>query len=124
MKIHHARLQFGLWLVVCLPLPSHAGVEVPYWLYPEWIAAKVIDFHARNTERAEAAQAQAQAKKNDNTNGASNGGGNGGGNGNNVEQNKRKTTMVPVETAQPKMNEKYLSKDELAELRKQLRQKQ
>ncbi len=47
------------------PLPSHAGMEVPYWLYPEWIAAKVMDFHARNTERFEIAQAQAKIKNND-----------------------------------------------------------
>jgi hypothetical protein len=119
MKIHSALLQLSLWLTACLPLPSHAGVEVPYWLYPEWIAAKVMDFHTRNSERLELAQAQTQAKNNGivtaNTNSPPV---------SNNEQTVRKTNLAPVETATAKINEKHLSKEELMELRKQLRQKQ
>ena len=116
---HRFRLQFGLCLAVFLPLPSHAGMEVPYWLYPEWIAAKVMDFHTRNTERIELAQAQAQAKNTANTaNAAST---------TNAalvnDQNQRRPNLAPVETATAKVNEKYLTKDELLELRRQLRQK-
>ena len=116
---HRFRLQFGLCLAVFLPLPSHAGMEVPYWLYPEWIAAKVMDFHTRNTERIELAQAQAQAKNTANTaNAAST---------TNAalvnDQNQRRPNLAPVETATAKVNEKYLTKEELIELRRQLRQK-
>lgn len=110
MKIHSVYLQFGLCLAASLPLPSQAGMEVPYWLYPEWIAARVMDFHTRNTERL--ALAQAQAKNNVSSNAATN-----------TEQNQRKPNLAPVETATPKVNEKHLSRDELIELRKQLRQK-
>jgi hypothetical protein len=116
MKIHSTylrfSLQFGLCLAACLPLTSHAGVEVPYWLYPEWIAARVMDFHTRNTERIELAQAQAKTKSNANSTMAVN-----------SDQNQQKPTLAPVETATPKINEKHLSKEELIELRKQLRQK-
>jgi hypothetical protein len=137
MKIHNAHLQFGLCLAACMPLPSHAGMEVPYWLYPEWIAAKVMDFHARNSERYEQAQILAQAKSTTTPSAASNT--------NsvmtitattasavtvgttattmNIESSVRKTNLAPVETATAKVNEKYLTKEELIELRKQLRQK-
>jgi hypothetical protein len=110
MKIHSVYLQFSLCLAASLPLPSQAGMEVPYWLYPEWIAARVMDFHARNTERLELAQAQ--AKNNVSSNAATN-----------MDQNQRKPNLAPVETATPKVNEKHLSREELMELRKQLRQK-
>ena len=105
-------LQFSLCLAAFLPLPGHAGMDVPYWLYPEWIAAKVMDFHTRNTERIELAQVQAQTKNNANTSISSSN-----------DQNQRKPNLAPVETAMPKVNEKHLSKEELMELRKQLRQK-
>ena len=118
MKIHSAYLQFGLWLATCLPLPSHAGVEVPYWLHPEWIAAKVMDFHARNTDRMLQAQAQSHAKNNGNVAVNANATTT-----SNNEQTVRKTNLAPVETATAKINEKHLSKEELMELRKQLRQK-
>jgi hypothetical protein len=122
MKIHSAHLrsslQFGLCLAFILPSPSHAGIEVPYWLYPEWIAAKVMDFHVRHTERIEQAQVVTQAKNNPN------------GTANtatatvtNSEQTVRKFNLPPVETATAKINEKHLTKEELIELRKQLRQK-
>ena len=116
MKIRSAylrfSLQFGLCMTVFLPQPSHAGMEVPYWLYPEWIAARVMDFHTRNTERIELAQAQAKAKTNANSTVTPSN-----------DQNQRKPNLAPVETATPKVNEKHLSKEELMELRKQLRQK-
>ena len=116
---HRFRLQFGLCLAVFLPLPSHAGMEVPYWLYPEWIAAKVMDFHTRNTERIELAQAQAQAKNTANTANAASTTNAALGN----DQNQRRPNLAPVETANVKVNEKHLSKEELIELRRQLRQK-
>ncbi len=118
MKIHSALLQFGLCLAACLPLPSHAGLEVPFWLYPEWISAKVMDFHSRNTERILLAQAQAQAKTNGNVAVNANASPT-----SNNEQTVRKVNLAPVETATAKLNEKHLSKEELMELRRQLRQK-
>lgn len=139
MKIHNTHLQFGLWLAACLPLPSHAGMEVPYWLYPEWIAAKVMDFHARNTERYEQTQMMAQAKNGASTNSSTTSNGTNTAStitGNaasapqgatsvpmNTELNNRKTNFAPVETATAKINEKHLTKEELIELRMQLRQK-
>jgi hypothetical protein len=134
MKIHNAHLQFGLWLAACMPLPSYAGMEVPYWLYPEWIAAKVMDFHARNSERYEQAQIIAQAKNTTNTSAASNATSPvtitppAAASGTTTtsmsnETGVRKTNLAPVETATAKVNEKYLTKEELIELRKQLRQK-
>ena len=120
--LHRFCVQFGLCLAVFLPLPSQAGMEVPYWLYPEWIAAKVMDFHTRNTERIELAQAQAQTKNSANpANGA-----NAASTSNSVignDQSQRRPNLAPVETATAKVNEKYLTKDELLELRRQLRQK-
>ncbi len=122
MKIHSALLQFGLCLAACLPLPSHAGLEVPFWIYPEWIAAKVMDFHSRNTERILLAQAKAQAQAQAKTNGNVAVNANASPTSNN-EQTVRKVNLAPVETATAKINEKHLSKEELMELRRQLRQK-
>lgn len=131
MKIRSAHLQFSLCLAACLPLPSHAGLEVPYWLYPEWIADKMMDFHHRNSERFEQAKVAAQTKNNPNgaTNAAANAAANNAANtaantATNNEPTVRKTNLAPVETATAKINEKHLSKEELMELRKQLRQKQ
>jgi hypothetical protein len=56
--------------------------------------------------------AQAQAKNNVSSNAAAS-----------TDQNQRKPNLAPVETATPKVNEKHLSREELMELRKQLRQK-
>lgn len=123
MKIHNAHLQFGLCLAACMPLPSHAGMEVPYWLYPEWIAAKVMDFHARNSERYEQAQILAQAKNTANPSAASAVSVGTTATTMNNDTSVRKTNLAPVETATAKVNEKYLTKEELIELRKQLRQK-
>lgn len=123
MKIHSIHLQFGLCLAVWLPLPSHAGMEVPYWLYPEWIASKVMDFHTRNTERSEQAQLVTQAKNNPNGSVSMSPNTANPPNILNTEPNQRKTNLAPVENANVKVNEKYLSKEELIELRKQLRQK-
>lgn len=124
-------LQFCLYLATCLPLPSHAGMELPYWLYPEWIAAKVVDFHTRNSERLEQAQLAAQAKNNANP-AATNSTATNAATANATpgtepaqkDQTVRKGSLAPVETAKIKINEKHLSKEELMELRKQLRQKQ
>jgi hypothetical protein len=134
MKIHSIHFYLSFILAAALPVPSYAQVQLPNWLNPFWIQAKLMDFHITNTERVEQVQAQAQAKKNAGASSSTNANGNGNGNGNvngngiattvaNADQIQRKTGLAPVETAQPKMNEKYLSKEELAELRKQLRQK-
>jgi hypothetical protein len=130
MKIHSIHLYLSFLTAAALPVPSYAQVQLPNWLNPFWIQAKLMDFHLTNTERVEQVQAQAQAKKNASANSSANANGSGNANANgiattvaNADQMQRKTGLAPVETAQPKMNEKYLSKEELAELRKQLRQK-
>lgn len=114
MKIHDTHLRLSFWLVALLPLPSNADIQIPFWLDPEWIQTKLMDLHIRNSERMaqEQAQAKAQAQVKSNANMA-----------NNHEQNPRRSSPAPVETALPKINEKYLNKEELAELRKQLRHK-
>jgi uncharacterized protein with NAD-binding domain and iron-sulfur cluster len=123
MRSYNIHFKFGLWLMACMPLSSHAALEMPYWLYPEWIVTKVVDFHTRNSDRLEQAQALEKAKS--------------------AAQAKTKSTvsnqtntlpttadtvsrqpkLAPVEYATPKINEKQLSKEELHELRMQLRQK-
>jgi hypothetical protein len=114
MKIHCVHLQICCCLAVCLPLPSYAGFELPYWLYPEWMAAKVMEFHLQNSERI--AMAQAQAKNSDKSNDI---------NGQKtIAKPAKNTNFAPVETATAKANDKQLSKEELIELRKQLRDKQ
>ena len=129
MKIHVTHLRLSFWLAALLPLSSSADIRIPFWMDPEWIQTKLLDFHVRNTERiaqeqvlakakAQAqtqsqAQAQAQAQAQINSNPTTT-----------HDPNGRRASLAPVETALPKMNEKYLSKEELAELRKQLRQKQ
>lgn len=128
MKIYSTHLYLSFLLAAGLPMTSYAQVQLPNWLNPLWIQAKLMDFHITNTQRVEQGQAQAQAKKNANSNGNGNANGNANSTGitttvATADQMPRKTGLAPVETAQPKMNEKYLSKEELAELRKQLRQK-
>jgi hypothetical protein len=124
MKIHSIHLYLSFLTAAALPVPSYAQVQLPNWLNPFWIQAKLMDFHITNTERVEQVQAQAQAKKNASANSSANANANGiATTVANADQMQRKTGLAPVETAQPKMNEKYLSKEELAELRKQLRQK-
>jgi hypothetical protein len=135
MKTYSVYLQFGLWLAACMPLPSYAGMEVPHWLYPEWIAAKVMEFHARNSERYEQTQIVAQLKTTTTPISSSNSvsivtitasptaGTTTPTTTMNSETSARKISLAPVETATAKVNEKYLSKEELIELRKQLRQK-
>jgi hypothetical protein len=123
MKNHSAHLQFCLWLAVCLPLPSHADIAVPNWINPKWLMAKVMDFHTKNSERYDQVQVLAQAKNT--SNGAANVPSNSLSNVvSSNDPNPRKTNFAPVENASVKVNEKHLSKEELMELRKQLRQKQ
>ncbi len=129
MKFHVTHLRLSFWLTALLPLPSSADIRIPFWMDPEWIQTKLMDFHNRNTERMaqELIQAKAKAQVQSQTQTQTqtqtpvqinpnpaviN------------DPNARRASLAPVETALPKMNEKYLSKEELAELRKQLRQKQ
>lgn len=101
-----------LFTIMLLPSASYAQVDVPDWLDPNWVYEKVMNFHTRNSERHEQAQAQAKAAaaaaaKNPNPTPPSPG--------------KTTKTLAPVETAVPKLNEKYLSPEELKELRRQLK---
>lgn len=132
MKINstHFRLSFfriSLLIAVALPLPSYAEIRLPHWLDPTWIQEKLMDFHARNTERIELAQAQTKKNANGNANDSGNINGAVSGNGATTpsvrnDKTQGNPSLAPVEIAVPKMNEKYLSKEELRELRKQLRQ--
>lgn len=129
MKIHSAHLQFCLCLAACLPLTSHAEMDVPHWINPKWLVAKVMDFHTKNSERFEQTQVIAQTKSTSPTSPALPVTANVAPNTvTNVvaskDLNPRKINLAPVENATAKVNEKYLSKEELMELRKQLRQKQ
>lgn len=118
MKINVTPFHLSFWLLTLWPLSSAADIRMPFWMDPQWIQTKLMDFHARNTDRVAeditqaAPNVQAQNQNNANFTTKSN------------EPNARRSSPASVETAVPKMNEKYLSKDELAELRKQLRQKQ
>jgi hypothetical protein len=129
MKFKRFFLYLGLSMASATPTLSHAQIEWPVWLQPEWIHAKLMDFHARNTERFNLAEANANAAaaaKNGTTNPQTA----------NVAQQqpgqqqplskpqlKPTGNLAPIETAVPKMNEKYLSAEELKELRKQLSQR-
>jgi hypothetical protein len=125
MKIYKTLIQFGLWLAACLPLASHAAMELPYWLSPDWIASKISKSSAKNTQRSEPTQNQNSSLASDNVNSD---------NINPISSNtsivqsapepaSRKPKLAPVEFVSPKINEKYLSKEELHELRMQLKQK-
>ena len=121
MKTLKTQIQFCLCLAAaCMPLSSHAAVELPYWLSPEWMATKIMGFHNRNTERLEQVQKQEKNKNSDNSTPTT---------ANSApvlpapELAPRKPKLAPIEFATPKINEKYLSKDELHELRMQLKQK-
>jgi hypothetical protein len=125
MKMHFTHLYpnfySNLMVAVCLTslaLPSHAEVQLPYWLSPSWIQAKVMDFHVRNSERYELAQQQIKqsqfAEKSILSTASADAA---------PESTLRKTGGAPVETVVPKVNEKYLSKEELLELRRQLQSK-
>jgi len=110
-----AHLYLKLLVTACLPLPSYADTLLPYWLSPTWVQSKVLDFHARNSEKYELAQQHSKQNTFLEKGGIST-----------VpvatiqEPTPRKTSDVPVENAAPKINDKYLSKDELLELRKLL----
>jgi hypothetical protein len=92
--------------VLLAPTTSYAQVDVPDWLHPSWIYEKVMGFHNSNAERFEQAQAKAAAKA--------------AADAKNPPQ-KPAPNLAPVVTAVPKLNEKYLSPEELKELRKQLK---
>jgi hypothetical protein len=126
MRNYNIHFKFGLCLVACMPLSSHAALEVPYWLYPEWIVTKVVDFHTRNTDRLEIAQKQEKAKNVDKftrTDGPNTANSANGTSTPAAETTTSKPKLAPVEYATPKINEKQLTKEELQELRMQLRQK-
>lgn len=123
MRSYNIHFKFGLWFMACMPLSGHAALEVPYWLYPEWIVTKVVDFHTRNSDRLEQAQAlekskiAAQAKTNSTVSNPTNT------LPTTADTALRQRKLAPVEYATPKINEKLLTKEELLELRMQLRQK-
>lgn len=122
MKFHSTFLYLGLSMVTALPTLSHAQVAMPAWLQPTWIKAKLTDLPVKSSDHYEVSQ----------TNGVTN---NGTANLQmtppyNPQNNpqmlqppfKQAVNLAPVETAVPKLNEKYLTAEELKELRKQLRQ--
>jgi hypothetical protein len=136
MKFKRFFLYLGLSMASATPTLSHAQIEWPVWLQPEWIHAKLMDFHARNTERFNLAEsnanAAAAAAAKNGVSGVS--GVSGATNPQNASvtqpqqpqfkpQLKPTGNLAPIETAVPKMNEKYLSAEELKELRKQLSQR-
>lgn len=88
-----------------LPQLAYAQVQIPVWLQPSWVQAKLFEMHTRNSDRLELAQASANAKSMEPQG-----------------QLKQTAVLAPVEIAVPKLNEKHLSPEELKELRKQLRQ--
>lgn len=131
MNIHSTFLYLGLSLATASPTLSYAQVTLPGWLQPTWIKAKLTDVPVKNSDRYEVTQAntnntastnakQAPTNTNTNTNINTN---------NDVPnfnaampQSKLAVKLAPVETAVPKLNEKYLTAEELKELRMQLRQ--
>lgn len=123
MRNYNIHLKFGLWLAASMPLTSYAALEVPYWLYPEWIVTKVVDFHTRNSDRLELAQTQEKAKIVAQANSAPIVSNPANTAPTTPEAAPRKPKLAPVENATPKINEKQLTKEELHELRMQLRQK-
>ena len=125
MKIHCTFLYIGLSMTSALPMLSHAQATMPAWLQPSWLKTMFVDFPAKNTGRFELAQVTQ-------TNVVTNNGST------NMQTNqqtspqlnsqmqqalpKQNVRLAPIETAVPKLNEKYLTPDELKELRRQLRQ--
>jgi hypothetical protein len=125
MKIHSTFLNISLSMAMMSPQLSHAQFDIPLWMQPDWIQEKIMAFHARNSERYAQSQAQAQAAANTGT--SSNANTNTIVNANSSSSTnktwpKANMKLAPVETAVPVMNEKYLSKEELRELRNQLKQ--
>lgn len=99
-------LNLFMALALLSPSVSYAQVELPDWLNPGWVYEKVMNFHTNNAERFEQTQAKAAAKAAADAKNS---------------PPKPPTTLAPVVTAVPKLNEKYLSAEELKELRKQLK---
>ena len=112
----------GLSAAATSPMLSHSQVTLPEWLQPTWIKAKFTDSPTKTPDRYEVTQANV-VTNNGTTNPQSN---------QQLNQQlnqqilqppyKQSVILAPVETAVPKMNEKYLTAEELKELRKQLRQ--
>jgi hypothetical protein len=126
MKIYRTFLYLGLSVTSVSPGISHAQVTLPAWLQPAWIKAKLTDFPAKTADRYEMTQANVVTNNgttNLQTNTQSN---------QQLNQQlnqqmlpppyKQTVNLAPVETAVPKLNEKFLTPDELKELRRQLRQ--
>ena len=126
MKIHSTFIYLGFSVATVLPALGHAQqATLPAWLQPLWMKAKLTDSSVKNSDRIERIEV---AQVNVVTN-------NGTANPQSIPQMKPQTNpqtlplqfrqavgLAPVETAVPKINEKYLTADELKELRRQLRQ--
>ena len=118
MKFHRIFIYMALSAAAASPILSHAQVTLPEWLQPTWIKAKFTDSPAKTPDRYEVTQANV-VTNNGTTNLQTN---------QQLNQQilqppyKQSVILAPVETAVPKMNEKYLTAEELKELRKQLRQ--
>lgn len=122
MKIYSTFLYIGLSMVATQPVLSQAQTSFPAWLQPSWLKTKMTDDPVKNSDRYDTTQANVLTN-----NGTSNLQTNPQSNQQSQQTNSqtlqpRTVTLAPVETAVPKMNEKYLSAEELKELRRQLRQ--
>jgi hypothetical protein len=143
MKKQSTFLFISLSVAAMSPQTSYAQMDLPFWLQPSWIQAKLTDFHARNVERYESVQNKAANNSANATNNTANTSitatptataiatsntsnattNNGTLNPQAVQPSLKQTVaLAPVETAVPKLNEKHLTADELKELRRQLRQ--
>ena len=134
MKIHSTFIYLGFSVATVLPVLAHAQqATLPAWLQPLWMKAKLTDSSVKNSDRIErievaqvnvvtnngTANPQSIPQMNPQTNPQTN-----------LQTNlqtlplpfKQAPGLAPVETAVPKINEKYLTADELKELRRQLRQ--
>jgi hypothetical protein len=122
MKIHSTFLYLGLSVAAASSSLSYAQVNLPGWLQPTWIKAKLTDLPVKTADRYEVTQANA-VTNNGTTNPQVNPQINPQNNPQTLQQPlKQNASLAPVETAVPKLNEKHLTAEELKELRKQLRQ--
>lgn len=128
MKIHSTFLYLGFSVAAASSTLSYAQqVNLPAWLQPTWIKAKLTDLPVKNSDRYEVAQQATVVTNNGMPNPLMNPPINPPTNQQFNQQTlqpsiKQTASLAPVETAVPKLNEKHLTADELKELRKQLRQ--
>lgn len=128
MKIHSTFFYLGFSVAAASSTLSYAQqVNLPAWLQPTWIKAKLTDLPVKNSDGNEVAQQATVVANNGMSNPLVNPPIYPPTNQQFNQQTlqppiKQTASLAPVETAVPKLNEKHLTADELKELRKQLRQ--